>query len=297
MSNKVEELNLLLKTINVNLPLTDKIKNTLLTNDIITKDKGFYQYKQEKAELFENLLSQYVRSLSGENTAITTGSWGKISDYNRQLVTDVFIFTGINKNKTIKGSIATFEKTGNWQHDRHLAQNAPKTLISSDIPAFIETLDKLNGQSKLSISIDDELSDSLDIISSLKAQVKSGVNQSILNISTRNQISLDEIMEGNTLILLKDLYDLDAKQDFLFFYKDSKKSKNLTSYGNYLLSKNISKTGLVKHNDIYFTEKGLQTAYDWLNNKNVYLKFLKDIKLNSMLLSSQRKYGFSSLTN
>lgn len=298
MSNKVEELNLLLKTINVNLPLSEKVKNVLLTNEIITKDSGFYQYKNEKAELFEYILSEYIRKVgNGDNTAITTGSWGKISDYNRQLITDVFIFLEMNKKQKISGSISTFEKTGNWQHDINRAKSAPRTSISSDLPDFIKTMDKLNGQSQLSISIDDELSDSLDIVSSLKAQAKSGINQSILNISTRNQISLNNLEENNTLKLLQDLYNLDSKNNFLFFYKTPQKSKNLTSYGNYLLSKNITKTNLIKSNDIYFTEKGLQTAYQWIENKNVYLKFLKDIKLNSMLLTQERKYGFSSLTN
>ena len=144
--------------------------------------------------------------------------------------------------------------------------------VSSDLDVFVEEMERLNGQATIGIGIDDELADTLDKISSLRVQVKSGINQSILNTNYRNAIRLSEFSDSK-LNLLMDLYYLDQKQNFLYFYKNSKNSETLTSYANYLLSVNIAKTSLTQNNNIYFTEHGFETAYDWMKNRNVYLKF------------------------
>jgi hypothetical protein len=61
------------------------------------------------------------------------------------------------------------------------------------------------------------------------------------------------------------------------------------------LSINIAKTSLTKNNDIYFTEHGFETVYDWMKNRNVYLRFQHNIKMNAQLLSQNRKYGFNAI--
>jgi hypothetical protein len=243
----------------------------LSQNVVLTKDTGLYNYRAEKAKLFEEIAAAYF-SGSGSGAGITTGSWGKISDYNRQLVTDVYAFLHKASVPSMKGKYTKYEKTGNWKIDMERALNGSGISVSSDLDTFIKEMELLNGQSNIKISIDDELADVLDTVSSLRVQVKSGINQSILNQNYRNAIQLSEFADSK-LNLLMDLYYQDQKQGFLYFYRRSKDSKTLTAYANYLLSINIEKTTLTQSNDIYFTEHGFETIYDWMKNRQVYLKF------------------------
>ena len=293
-SDKAQELNLLLKSMNINLPISDSIISVLSRNDIITKsDSNFYTYRAEKARLFEEIVAAYFQD--GKNNAITTGSWGKISDYNRALITDIYVFLNQDDNKKLQGSYTTYQKSGDWKQDIINSKSGLKISVQSNIDSFIKELDKLNKTANIGISIDDELADSLDTLSSLKVQAKSGINQSILNNSLRNAFSLSEFADYR-LSLLYDLYSLDAKNGFKYFYKTPRgSSQTLESYTNYLLSINIARSSLIQSNDIYFTEKGFETVYDWMKNRNVYLKFQGSIKLNAQLLSQKRKYNFSSL--
>ena len=292
MSNRANELNRLLKTINVNIPIPSSVLSALNSNEVI-KDAAFYEYRKEKAALFENIAAAYINGLGGQ--AITTGSWGKISERNAQLVTDVFAF--VNKPETVlSGSYTPYKKTGYWKADMARAKNGIAVSVQNEpIGDFISRMEKLNGNGSIGISIDDELATTLDTVSSLRVQVKSGMNQSLLNANMRNAISLNQIDDGGYLNLLLDLYKLDERQNFVYLYKNPKDSPILTAYGNYLLSKNIAKTSVVQSNDIYFTEHGFETAYGWLKNKNFYLRFSKNIKLNASLLSQNRPYEFSAV--
>lgn len=291
MSDKVAQLNQLLQTINVNLPIPPSIIQQLSTNSIITKN-NMYQYRAEKAKLFEDIVAAYF-SANGLGKAIGTGSWGKISDNNRQLVTDVFVFLNGNSNR-MKGKYTPYQKSGYWKADMHRATNGIGVAVQSELDDFIATMEKLNGQSNIGISIDDELSDMLDTYSSLKVQVKSGINQSVLNQNSRNAIALGDFGDYR-LNLLSDLYERDRKNNFIYLYKNPKDSDTLTAYGNYLLSINIAQTAVAQSNDIYFTEHGFETIYDWMKNRQVYLKFLKGIKLNAQLLDKKRQYNFRSI--
>lgn len=291
-SDKVKQLNLLLQTINVNLPIPNSIISVLSRNDIITKRTGLYDYRAEKAKLFEEIAAEYF-SAAGIGQAIATGSWGKISDSNRQLVTDVFAFIKTGETKSMKGKYTPYQKTGYWKADIAKATNGIGVSVASDLDQFITEMNYLNGQSDIGIAIDDEMADTLDTISSLKIQVKSGVNQSILNSNYRNAISLG-VFNDMKLSLLQDLYSIDQKNGFTYFYKTPKDSETLTAYANYLLSVNIAKTSVIQSNDIYFTENGFETIYDWMKKKNVYLRFQHNIKVNAQLLSQNRRYGFNA---
>lgn len=294
MSNKAEELEKMLKLINVKMPIPEKVKSVLNTSDILIKDQNFYSYKAEKAALFENLVAKYIEGLNNGSSAIVTGNWGKISDNNRQLLTDVFIFLDDKKDKKLKGSYVTYEKSGYYLEDNKRAYSAINMSVQGQsLKSFTEVLNSINGNASIGFSINDELSDCLDTISSLKTQVKSGINQSILNNSFRNSITLQEIKLDNKLDLLFDLYKLDENQGFKFFYKNAKSSETLTQYGDYLLSKSIAKISLLSDNDIYFTEKGFETIYDWMNRKNFYLKLQQKIRINNILLTQRRKYNFN----
>ena len=46
-------------------------------------------------------------------------------------------------------------------------------------------------------------------------------------------------------------------------------------------------------NDIYVTEKGFETALDYLNRKDsMHLRFVRGTKLTSSILSQNRRYQF-----
>ena len=193
----------------------------------------------------------------------------------------------------MKGKYTPYQKTGYWKADIAKATNGIGVSVASDLDQFITEMNYLNGQSDIGIAIDDEMADTLDTISSLKIQVKSGINQSILNSNYRNAISLG-VFNDMKLSLLQDLYSIDQKNGFTYFYKTPKGSETLTAYANYLLSVNIAKTSVIQSNDIYFTENGFETIYDWMKKKNVYLRFQHNIKVNAQLLSQNRRYGFNA---
>jgi hypothetical protein len=292
-SDRVGELNRLLQTVNVNIPIPNTVIQALSQNAILTKGSGLYAYRAEKSKLFEEIAAAYF-SGSGLGAGITTGSWGKISDNNRQLVTDVYAFLHKDGVPSMKGKYTSYEKTGYWKADMSRAANGLGVSVSSDLNTFIQEMEVLNGQANIGIGIDDELADTLDTVSSLRVQVKSGINQSILNANYRNAIRLSEFADSK-LDLLMNLYYQDQKQSFLYFYKNPKDSETLTAYANYLLSTNIAKTSLTQSNDIYFTEHGFETVYDWMKNRNVYLRFQHNIKMNAQLLEQNRRYGFNAI--
>ena len=114
LSDRVVQLKQLLQTINVNVPIPDGVIQALSQNAVLTKGTGLYSYRAEKAKLFEEIAAAYF-SGSGLGTAITTGSWGKISDNNRQLVTDVYVFLHKDGASSIKGKYTPYQKTGYWK--------------------------------------------------------------------------------------------------------------------------------------------------------------------------------------
>ena len=150
----------------------------------------------------------------------------------------------------------------------------------------------MTGTSNVRIALDNELEESMDRLSAIKIQAKSGINQSILNKSMSRNSEALESFKDRKLNLLLELYDLDKTNNFIYFYKNQKKSKILTAYSNYLLSINIAKTSVMK-NDIYVTEKGFETALDYLNRKDsMHLRFVRGTRLTPSILSQKRRYQF-----
>ena len=299
-SDKIAQLENALKQVNINLPIPPTVKTVLEKTSAITKeDKSFYKYRAEKADFYEKIVTAFITG-SNLGEAITTGSWGNINKNNQQLVTDVYIFLHDSANSAkISGSYSAYQKTGSYKEDISAAKNGNfVTVQDQELTQFIEMMNEFNGHSEIGVSIDDEMANCLDTVSSLKVSVKSGTNQSILNTNNINAIELSSLGSLDKLQLLMKLYNIDAAQGFRFLYKNPKKdsSPTLTAYANYLLSINIDKTTLCKDNDIYFTNKGFETVVDWMINRpDKYLKFVKDIKLTASLLTEKRKYNFYSI--
>lgn len=286
MTDKAKRLESLLKSIKVNVPLTETMKKVLEGNTDININK----YTQEKSDFFEEIITDYINSLRGY-TAITTGKQHSLKDSNRQLITDIFVFLD-NLQDKIKGTAIAFTSTGNHILDYTNIKNGTSIEINSDIQNFISQLEKLNGTSNIRIALDNELEESMNRLSAIKIQAKSGINQSILNKSMSRNSEALESFKDRKLNLLLELYNLDKTNNFIYFYKNQKKSKILTAYSNYLLSVNIAKTSVMK-NDIYVTEKGFETALDYLNRKDsMHLRFVKGTRLTPSILSQKRRYQF-----
>lgn len=294
-ANKAQELNTLLKTINVNMPISSSMLDVLnSTSRLFKADDRFYTYKKEKSDFYEALVQNYINSLlGGSGAAVNTGPWVKQSDFNRQMITDFMVFTDLSKQ--VSGRYAAYDKNDVEMigHNVKISDNL-YVSVNSNLGSLLNTLSKLSGKSSVNFSLDDELADTLDTLSSLRGQVKSGINQNIINSNTRTELPLSTFNDAK-LNLLYSLYSLDASQNFIYFYKNPKNSPTLSAYANYLLAKNIHKTTLFTANDIYFTEKGFETALSWLTRKNLYLKFNRGIKMDASLLTQQRRYGFKSI--
>lgn len=294
-ANKAQELNTLLKTINVNMPISSSMLDVLnSTSRLFKADDRFYAYKKEKSDFYEALVQNYINGLlGGSGAAVNTGPWVKQSDFNRQMITDFMVFTDLSKQ--VSGRYAAYDKNDVEMigHNVKISDNL-YVSVNSNLGSLLNTLSKLSGKSSINFSLDDELADTLDTLSSLRGQVKSGINQNIINSNTRTELPLSTFNDAK-LNLLYSLYSLDASQNFIYFYKNPKNSPTLSAYANYLLAKNIHKTTLFTANDIYFTEKGFETALSWLTRKNLYLKFNRGIKMDASLLTQQRRYGFKSI--
>ena len=287
MTEKAKRLESLLKSIKVDVPLTENMKKVLEDNTNIDIKK----YTQEKSDFFEEIITDYINGLKKGYIAMTTGKYHSLKDSNRQLIADIFVFLD-NLQDKVKGTAIPFAPTGNYELDYTNVKKGTNIEIHSDIQNFINQLEKMTGTSNVRIALDNELEESMDRLSAIKIQAKSGINQPILNKSiSRNSEALGSFKDRK-LNLLLELYNLDKIDNFIYFYKNQKKSKILTAYSNYLLSVNIAKTSVMK-NDIYVTEKGFETALDYLNrNKKMHLRFVKGIKVSSSVLSQNRRYQF-----
>lgn len=287
MTDKAKRLESLLKSIKVNVPLTETMKKVLEGNTDININK----YTQEKSDFFEEIITDYINGLKKGYIAMTTGKYHSLKDSNRQLIADIFVFLD-NLQDKVKGTAIPFTPTGNYKLDYTNVKKGTNIEIHSDIQDFINQLEKMTGTSNIRIALDNELEESMDRLSAIKIQAKSGINQSILNKSMSRNSEALESFKDRKLNLLLELYDLDKTNNFIYFYKNQKKSKILTAYSNYLLSINIAKTSVMK-NDIYATEKGFETALDYLNRKDsMHLRFVRGTKLTSSILSQNRRYQF-----
>ena len=289
MTDKAKKLEDLLKSINVNKPLPSTMRKVLEGNTDISIKK----YTQEKSDFFEEIVTEYINNLKVKGLkngyiAITTGKQHKfnLKESNPQLITDVFVFLN-DPQERIKGVAIPFSPGKEIKKENGI-------VINSDIPSFINQLNKMTGSSGLRVAIDNELETCMNEFSRLKIQVKSGINQSILNRSMiRNSIEL-KAFGDRKLNLLSEVYNLDSIKNYPYFLKDASPApKILTAYSNYLLSKNIAQTSVIEKNDVYVTERGFETGLDYLNrNDKMHLRFVWGTRLTSNLLTQTRRYQF-----
>ena len=88
MTEKAKRLESLLKSIKVDVPLTENMKKVLEDNTNIDIKK----YTQEKSDFFEEIITDYINGLKKGYIAMTTGKYHSLKDTNRQLITDIFVF-------------------------------------------------------------------------------------------------------------------------------------------------------------------------------------------------------------
>lgn len=285
-TNAAIELEALLKQITPGLAIPPTIINRLTQGPFNKNSNDFYSYIQEKAAFFEQIAANFFTGT--KTTGINTGKWGAVSDFNRQLITDIYVF--LNQSK-LSGGIIPYQPSGNFEKDLQTIASSSSIKINSNVQDFNKQLQKLSGTANIRFSIEDQILNSMNQASLLRIQAKSGTNQSLLNKNGRNIISLQEFQDHKLNLL--SLLEKEARH---WLYKVRPiKSTSLDSYANYVLSKNIDKTSLVKDNNLYFTDLGFVTAAEWMEKKKKYLRFTKRVSLNAQLLQANRSYGMYSI--
>lgn len=288
MTDKAKKLENLLESINVNKALPSTMRKVLEGNTDISLRK----YTQEKADFFEEIITEYINNLKNKGLkkgyiAITTGKQHSIESHNEQLITDIFVFLDDSQEK-VKGVAVPFSYGEEIKEENGV-------IINSDIPNFINQLNKMTGSSGVRIALNNELETCMKKFSELKIQAKSGINQSILNNSmTRNSLKLETFENDRKLNLLFEAYNIDGINNYPYFLKETKESsKILTAYSNYLLSKNIAQTSVIKENDVYVTDRGFETGLDYLKrNDEMHLRFVWGVRLTPSIATQTRRYQF-----
>lgn len=299
-SRKVKQFKEALEKITPGIEIPNTILNQLESNDIIRDKEIFSKYRQEKADFFEEIAAAFLRGQGLKASAM--GAVGNISKNNQQLPTDIYAFiqdTTFKKSgsygSSIKSTSGDYIENVNKAIKNYNSGNFLSVSIGSDIKEFLNEIEKLKGDASLNISIDDEMEQAMTQVATLKVQVKSGMGQSILNPNKINAIALSSFSYKDKLELLMQLYnDVNPNRSYLL---RSVNSVTLAGYTNTLLTQNLSKTTILNNgtNNVYFTEKGFETAYDWMTRTKRYLKFSQDVKLTAQLLSIERKYNFFSV--
>lgn len=206
------------------------------------------KYVQSKSKVAE-LMARDILTSHPNWEAIVSGDW-----YNQgqQLIEDLFVF---NTKKINLGNISVEIFTD------------VKTGTKASIP-----LNKLKLEGTIHLT-DDGL-DTLRKMKQISVQVKSGVNQDIFTQANRNDISLRELNGlGNLGDRMYQLYMLDLEKPQNWFkHSLSQNSPALNNLANLRLSYGITNTILSK-NEVYYTELGFTTAYEWMLAKNAYVTF------------------------
>lgn len=210
-------------------------------------------YTQQKADQAEKIMVEILNQ-NPVFKALQTGNF--VDELGQQLIEDVMAFSKTNNNF---GQTLTFRVT------KKKSEVGP-TLHASSVEDLFNKVAKLSGRHTIHLSV--PLYDALKQASVLTTQVKSGANsQPILTKAARNATSFQEI--GFCCGRLEELYSV-AQSSF----KDPalQDSKDLEALANYSLSLAIAKTAL-NRNQLYYTERGLETASQWMAANNYMLRF------------------------
>lgn len=250
-------------------------KNALLNNwESGAAEAGFEKYVHWKAQLLEDAVVAIINQ-DPDFSAINSGRFYAKSD-KQQLIQDMFIVPDTDYH---------IKFNNNLSFELHQKGKVIDTKTTKNMSGFFTQIEKIKDKT-ISVHIPDELYEVLKKFT--KVQIKSGFNtQTILNANDKNAITLKEIggSEAGPFLGLQKLYDTDPK-----YINVGASSETLSSWANYLLSKEIAKTSL-SHNDVYFTDSGFMTAAQWLGSHNYILKFKPDVNsVTSDLLTRSRTY-------
>lgn len=206
-------------------------------------------YIQAKSKVAE-LMARDILTSHPDWAAVVSGDW-----YNQgqQLIEDLFVF---NTKKTNLGmvNVEIFTDT--------------KTKTKTSIP--LKELITLEG----TVHLTDDGLRTLRKMKEISVQVKSGADQDIFTQAARNSISLRELYGlGNLGDRMYQLYMLDLEKPQNWFKQSqNQNSPALNNLANLRLSYGITNTVLSK-NEVYYTELGFTTAYEWMLAKNAYITF------------------------
>lgn len=207
------------------------------------------RYVQAKSKAAE-LIARDILTSHPDWTAVVSGDW-----YNQgqQLIEDLFVF---NTKKINLGTVNVEIFTDT------------KTKAKTSIP--LKELITLEG----TVHLTDDGLRTLQKMKEISVQVKSGVDQDIFTQAARNSISLRELYGlGNLGDRMYQLYMLDLEKPQNWFKRSqNQNSPALNNLANLRLSYGITNTVLSK-NEVYYTELGFTTAYEWMLAKNAYITF------------------------
>lgn len=241
----------------------------------VATEAGFEKYVHWKAQLLEDAVVAIINQ-DPDFSAINSGRFYALSD-KKQLIQDMFMIPDTDYH---------IRFNSNLSYELHQDGKVIDTRTTRNMSGFFTQISKIKDKT-ISVHVPNELYDVLKNFT--KVQIKSGFNnQTILNANDKNAITLAEIggSKSGPFLGLQKLYDIDPN-----YINIGASSKTLSSWANYLLSREIAQTSL-SHNDVYFTDSGFMTAAQWLGSHHYILKFKTDVdSVTSDLLSRSRAYA------
>lgn len=254
----LNELSSLLSQINVNEPVRREILDKFQERIQYFHASDIKKYVQFKADYAEKAAVEVVN----QNPTMRAIQSGKFKLDGKSIIEDFFAF---NKGYDIKNNDGlTFT----------LVEDGKKnTMNFSTLNDFLDIVGKLKATQ--TIALDNKLYEFLQKNAALAGQVKSGrFNQDILTKAKRNSLRFSDLSFWKYVESLAQLY---RDQGTPWLPQQEQNSKYVEAFANYALAQNITKTRLTE-NQVYFTERGIESASEWMQNTQKLLKFADKIK-------------------
>lgn len=279
------EITNILKQLNVNGPTSQTIVNTLEKRlRTMKKDEAsIREYVRHKSFFAEYVAAELLNNRPGYR-GLVTGNY--LNEAGEQLIEDAFSFKNVNLGNKFKNGLAEFTVV--------FKSGQKVTKKAGSMQDFFKQLENIQGE--YTIQLTNGMYDAMREAAALKAQVKSGLSQDILNkAKERNAIELGQIgffAEGIWELYFEDM----AKDNSETWFKEQQYSKTLNTVLNYLLSKSIADTN-IKRNEVYFSKDGILTASAWMQLNQRLLKFNPTInKLSVGMLNGKFPYSFAAVS-
>lgn len=278
-----------------------------ISNRILV-DPNFYAYRERKSKFCEDIAT-WILSLAGFNST-TIGNmvseWG-----GQQLITDSFAYLsqgGNVRRRNTAGDIKMSMRFTNAESKKqnidlleYLKQRYPATkdtvqfgknnwiemsVGEMDVKGFNNMLEETSHSlnRKITGKISDNFLDSVE--QSLKIQVKSGGNQSLINKG--RGVGKEELLGWSIYLSTLDTF----YENYSYHPKVSGgSSASLAAYVNFVFSTNLPSTGLGE-NDLYFSKYGFSTLDKQMEAGGFYYE-LEPVVNSIYLLNATSKYTIS----